>query len=63
MSAALHQIIVFIGILVGFFCRKGKILTEESTSTCFVLQNGKGPSAFLYTKNREEETNSKQKNE
>ena len=34
MSAALHQItVIFIGILAGFVCRKGKILSEENTAT------------------------------
>jgi predicted permease len=34
MSAALHQItVIFIGILVGFVCRKGKVLSEEGTAT------------------------------
>ena len=34
MSAALHQIaVIFIGILAGFVCRKGKILSEEGTAT------------------------------
>ena len=34
MSAALHQItVIFIGILAGFVCRKGKVLTEEGTAT------------------------------
>ena len=34
MSSALHQIlIIFICILVGFVCRKLKVLTEEGTST------------------------------
>ena len=33
MSAALHQIIViFIGILVGFICRRIHVLTEEGTA-------------------------------
>ncbi len=34
MSAAIHQILViFIGILAGFVCRKTKVLTEEGTGT------------------------------
>ncbi|MBQ6364886.1 MAG: AEC family transporter [Oscillospiraceae bacterium] len=34
MSAALHQItVIFIGILAGFVCRKGKVISEEGTST------------------------------
>ena len=34
MSAALHQIaVIFIGILAGFVCRKGKVLSEEGTAT------------------------------
>lgn len=34
MSAALHQIaVLFIGILAGFVCRKGKVLSEEGTAT------------------------------
>ena len=34
MSAAIHQILViFIGILAGFVCRKTKILSEEGTGT------------------------------
>ena len=34
MSAAMHQILViFIGVLAGFICRKAKILTEEGTGT------------------------------
>ncbi len=34
MSAALHQItVIFIGILAGFVCRKGKIISEEGTAT------------------------------
>ncbi len=34
MSAAMHQILViFIGILAGFLCRKLKVLTEEGTGT------------------------------
>lgn len=34
MSAAMHQILViFIGALAGFLCRKAKILTEEGTGT------------------------------
>ncbi len=34
MSAAMHQILViFIGILVGFVCRKAGVLTEEGTET------------------------------
>lgn len=34
MSAAIHQILViFIGILAGFVCRKAKVLTEEGTGT------------------------------
>ena len=34
MSAALHQIaVIFIGILAGFVCRKGKVLSEEDTAT------------------------------
>lgn len=34
MSAALHQIlIIFIGILAGFVCRKAKVITEEGTAT------------------------------
>lgn len=34
MSAAMHQILViFIGVLAGFLCRKAKILTEEGTGT------------------------------
>ena len=34
MSAALHQIIViFIGIIAGFICRKLKVLTEDGTAT------------------------------
>ncbi len=34
MSAAIHQILViFIGILAGFVCRKIKVLTEEGTGT------------------------------
>ena len=33
MSSAVHQILViFIGIAVGFICRKLKVITEESTS-------------------------------
>ena len=34
MSAALHQIvIIFIGILVGFICRKCRVLSEEATAS------------------------------
>lgn len=34
MSLVLHKIIViFIGIIAGFVCRKAKVLTEEGTST------------------------------
>ena len=34
MSAAMHQItVIFIGILAGFVCRKGKIISEEGTAT------------------------------
>ena len=34
MSAALHQIlIIFIGILAGFVCRKAKVITEAGTAT------------------------------
>lgn len=34
MSAAMHQILViFIGILAGFICRKAGVLTEEGTGT------------------------------
>ena len=34
MSAAMHQILViFIGILAGFLCRKANVLTEEGTGT------------------------------
>lgn len=34
MSAALHQIaIIFIALILGFICRKAKIITEEGTAT------------------------------
>ena len=34
MSAALHQIaIIFIALILGFICRKTKIITEEGTAT------------------------------